>query len=255
MSNIVGFGRQLVFAHTVGTTCLGTAYATANQVPNIVYDVVLGGVLTTALVPVLAGPAARRVGAAPDPGAATETSQIASALLTWTVLLLAPVSLLIALAAGPLATVLLAGAPRCAHAAMVAVSTQMLVVFAPQILLYGLAVVLYGILQAHRRFTAPALAPVLSSLVVIAAYLAFVPLSHGYQHLWRAAAACGADAVGGHHGRRGRAERDRARPGAAAAAAAAARAALPARGRPAGTAAWPRSAWPRSSPRTRRWWW
>ena len=55
VSNIVGFGRQLVFAHTVGTTCLGTAYATANQVPNIVYDVVLGGVLTTALVPVLAG--------------------------------------------------------------------------------------------------------------------------------------------------------------------------------------------------------
>src|SRR5260370_9406510 len=52
----------------------------------------------------------------------------------------------------------------------------MLEVFAPQILLYGLAVVLYGILQAHRRFTAPALAPVLSSLVVIAPYLPFVPL-------------------------------------------------------------------------------
>ena len=59
----------------------------------------------------------------------------------------------------------------------------MLVVFAPQILLYGLAVVLYGILQAHRRFTAPALAPVLSSVVVISAYLAFVPLSQGYGRL------------------------------------------------------------------------
>jgi putative peptidoglycan lipid II flippase len=56
----------------------------------------------------------------------------------------------------------------------------MLVVFAPQIVLYGLAVVLYGILQAHRQFTAPALAPVLSSLVVIAAYLAYVPLGRGY---------------------------------------------------------------------------
>ena len=55
----------------------------------------------------------------------------------------------------------------------------MLVVFAPQILLYGLAVVLYGILQAHRRFTAPALAPVVSSVVVISAYLAFVPLATG----------------------------------------------------------------------------
>ena len=56
------------------------------------------------------------------------------------------------------------------------VAASMLAVFAPQILLYGLAVVLYGILQAHRRFTAPALAPVLSSLVVITAYVIFVPL-------------------------------------------------------------------------------
>jgi putative peptidoglycan lipid II flippase len=56
----------------------------------------------------------------------------------------------------------------------------MLIVFAPQILFYGLAVVLYGILQAHRKFAAPALAPVVSSLVVIAAYLAFVPLGQAH---------------------------------------------------------------------------
>ena len=101
-------------------------------------------------------------------------------MLSWVVLLLAPVSVIIAVAATPVASLLLAGAPRCAHAAIVAVSSRMLVVFAPQILLYGLAVVFYGILQAHRRFTAPALAPVLSSVVVISAYLAFVPLSQGY---------------------------------------------------------------------------
>jgi putative peptidoglycan lipid II flippase len=58
----------------------------------------------------------------------------------------------------------------------------MLTAFAPQILLYGLAVVLYGILQAHGRFTAPALAPVLSSLVVIGAYVAFDPLGGGYRN-------------------------------------------------------------------------
>jgi putative peptidoglycan lipid II flippase len=78
--------------------------------------------------------------------------------------------------------VLLAGAPRCNAAATEAVSTRMLVVFAPQILLYGLAVVLYGILQAHRRFIAPAVAPVVSSLVVIAAYIAFLPLGGGSQN-------------------------------------------------------------------------
>ena len=178
VSNIIGFGRQLVFAHTVSATCLGTAYVTANQVPNIIYDVVVGGALTSALVPVLAGPAARRLGGGPG-DADAEASQIASAMLTWTVLLLAPASALVAVMARPLASVLLAGAPRCEYAPIVATSSRMLMVFAPQILLYGLAVVLYGVLQAHRRFLVPAIAPVLSSLVVITAYLAFVPLSHG----------------------------------------------------------------------------
>ena len=55
----------------------------------------------------------------------------------------------------------------------------MLRVFAPQVILYGLSVVLYGLLQAYRRFFSPALAPVISSLVLIASYLAFVPLSRG----------------------------------------------------------------------------
>ena len=68
---------------------------------------------------------------------------------------------------------------------MVAVGARMLVVFAPQILLYGLAVVLYGILQAHRRFAAPALAPVLSSLVVIGAYFWFGVVGNGYQDMPR----------------------------------------------------------------------
>jgi putative peptidoglycan lipid II flippase len=176
VSGVVGFGRQLVFAHTVGISCVGTAYTTANQVPNIIYDIVLGGALTSAVVPVLAGPVTRgRDGAA-------EARRIASALLTWTVLLLVPAALVIALIAGPLTSALIPATPGCGHAATLAASSRMLVAFAPQIPLYGLAVVLYGILQSHRRFTAPALAPVLSSLVVAAAYIAFGVLGRGFQN-------------------------------------------------------------------------
>ena len=49
----------------------------------------------------------------------------------------------------------------------------MLLVFAPQVVLYGVGIVLAGVLQAHRRFAAPAIAPLLSSLVVASAYLLF----------------------------------------------------------------------------------
>ena len=114
-----------------------------------------------------------------------QVRQTSAALLTWTVLLLVPVSVVIAVIARPLVSLLLGGTPGCPRASMVALSTRMLVVFAPQILLYGLAVVLYGILQAHRKFTAPALAPVLSSLVVIGAYFWFGVIGNGYQDLAR----------------------------------------------------------------------
>jgi putative peptidoglycan lipid II flippase len=175
LARLLGLVRTIVFAKTVGATCLGTAYVTANALPNIIYDIALGGALTSIMVPVLARPAHR---SAADPAAAAEVRQTSSALLTWTTVILVPVSLAIALAAGPLASLLNPANSRahCAQAPLVAVTGHMLAVFAPQILLYGLAVVLYGILQAHRRFAAPALAPVISSLVVIAAYLAFVPL-------------------------------------------------------------------------------
>jgi putative peptidoglycan lipid II flippase len=173
-ARVVGLGRQLVFAHTVQAFCLGTAYTTANQVPNVIYDIVLGGALTSIMVPVLAGPAEK---ATADPAARAEVSRTSSALLCWTVIILVPVSVALAALSGPVAGLLIpATVPGCSHAALVSTATRMLAVFAPQILLYGLAVVLFGILQAYRRFTAPAVAPVLSSIVVITAYLVFVPL-------------------------------------------------------------------------------
>ena len=46
LARMLGLARTLVFAGTVKTSCLGAAYVTANQVPTVVYDIVLGGALT-----------------------------------------------------------------------------------------------------------------------------------------------------------------------------------------------------------------
>jgi len=184
LARVIGFGRQVVFAHTVQASCLGTAYTTANMVPNIIYDIVMGGALTAVVVPVLAGPAPA-AGDGAGPADREQVRQTSAALLSWTVLLLVPVSAVVAVAARPLVSLLLGGTPGCPRASMVTLGARMLVVFAPQILLYGLAVVLYGILQSHRKFAAPALAPVLSSLVVIGAYLWFGVAGSGYQDMAR----------------------------------------------------------------------
>ena len=178
VSRILGLVRTLVFSQTIGADCLGSAYVTASQVPNLVYELVLGGALTSAMVPVLARSAER---AASDPAEKARVSQITSALLTWSVIILVPLSLAIAAAAGPIASLLnpANANAHCPRGDMVATTTSMLQVFAPQALLYGLSVVLYGLLQAYRRFTGPAIGPAVASLVLIAAYLSFVPLAKG----------------------------------------------------------------------------
>jgi putative peptidoglycan lipid II flippase len=178
LSRIFGLVRTVVFAQTVGATCLGTAYSTANQVPNLVYELVLGGALTSAMVPVLARSAER---SATDPAEKAMVSQVTSALLTWSVLILVPLTIIIIGVAGPVASLLNPVNPNahCVRADMVATTAGMLRVFAPQVVLYGLSVVLFGLLQAYRRFAGYALAPLVSSLVLIASYLAFAPLGRG----------------------------------------------------------------------------
>lgn len=178
LSRIFGLVRTVVFAQTVGATCLGTAYATANQVPNLVYELVLGGALTSAMVPVLARSAER---SATDPEQKAIISQITSALLTWSVLILVPLTAIVIGVAGPVASLLNPVNPNahCVRSDMVATTGDMLRVFAPQVVLYGLSVVLFGLLQAYRRFAGYALAPLVSSLVLIASYLAFAPLGKG----------------------------------------------------------------------------
>jgi putative peptidoglycan lipid II flippase len=178
LSRLFGLGRTLVFSQTVGASCLGTAYFTANQVPNLIYELVLGGALTSAMVPILARSAER---ADFDPAEKAHVSQISSALLTWSVAILVPLTLAIAAAAMPIATLLIPanGNSGCNRAEMINATGHMLVIFAPQVILYGLSVVLYGLLQAYRRFTGPTLGPAIASLVVIGACIAFVPLAKG----------------------------------------------------------------------------
>ena len=159
-SRLLGFGRTLVFVHAVGATTVGDAYSVANTLPNVLFEVAAGGALAGALIPVISGPLAR--------GLRDDVDRIASAVLGWALLVLSILAIALVALAHPVAGAFVkaAGPERDLVAAF-------LVVFAPQIPLYGIAVVLSGVLQAQRRFFWPAFAPVLSSVVVICAYLVF----------------------------------------------------------------------------------
>ncbi len=161
LARLAGFGRTLVFTNAVGADSTGDTYTAANTVPNIVFEVVAGGALASLVVPMLAGGIAA--------GDREQVRRTASALLGWTLLALVPLAVLVAVLAHPIAALLLGGGT----AAEVDLAARFLLVFAPQVVLYGLAVVGTGVLQAHRRFAGPAIAPLLSSLVVAGAYAGF----------------------------------------------------------------------------------
>lgn len=174
VSRVLGFGRWLVQSATVGPTVTGDAYAAANLLPNVLYEVVAGGALAGIVVPLLAAPIANRM--------RTQVNAIASALLTWALLLLVPLGIAVALLARPIAALLPIPGDVADPAAATEVAAYFLIVFSPQVVLYGFGVVLTGILQAQHRFLAPALAPIASSAVVIASYLVFDRLANGLQN-------------------------------------------------------------------------
>ncbi|GAA0730435.1 virulence factor MviN [Dactylosporangium roseum] len=151
----------MVFNWSVGPTYLGNAYQAANTIPNIIFELVAGGALASLVVPLLAGPAAKQD--------RQTVGRTVSALLTWVVLLLTPLALAVAVFARPLVALLTEGQPP----EVVDAGTDMLRVFAPQLPLYGIGIVLTGALQTYRRFAWPVIAPLLSSLTVMAVYVAF----------------------------------------------------------------------------------
>ncbi|WP_410908319.1 murein biosynthesis integral membrane protein MurJ [Puerhibacterium sp. TATVAM-FAB25] len=177
-SRVVGFGRWLGQGYWLGSDGVGQVFNQANMLPNILFEVAAGGALAGAVVPLLAGHLSRaEAGGADAAGAREAASRSASALLGWTLAVLVPLGVLLAALAGPIAEALSLGEDP----AKVAVATTFLRVFAVQVPLYGVAVVLGGILQAHKRFFWQAFAPLVSSVVVIAVYAVFGVLAAGDQ--------------------------------------------------------------------------
>jgi putative peptidoglycan lipid II flippase len=256
-ARIAGFVRYLVFGASIGAGDVGTAYTTANMLPNVLFEVVAGGVLAAVVVPLIAGlvperdpedhvvaqatvapgmvedlraaeqggagqepgtgeqDARREQGAGPEQGtgptqgagpeqgtgptqgagpeqgtgtgqggaAAPDSAEgarpmladrIVSALLTWTLLGTGVLAALVIGLSGPLAQLLLAA--EGSGGAGVPLGASLLRIFALQLPLYGVAVVLAAYLQARKRFLWPAMMPLLSSMIVMLSYRVYAQL-------------------------------------------------------------------------------
>jgi putative peptidoglycan lipid II flippase len=172
LSRITGFLRvaAMAFALGVAETRLADSYNVANNLPNIIYELILGGVLTSVLVPVFV----ERLTAGRDRG-----WESARAVMTVAAVLLSAVMVLGIVAAPWIVRLYTLRVDEPARSAVQSLSTFFLWIFMPQIVLYGLGAVATGLLNAHRRFAAPMFAPILNNIVVIAAFLTFAFMPGG----------------------------------------------------------------------------
>lgn len=155
VSRLTGFTGKLLLVYVIGLGVLNDSYTVANTLPNIVYELLLGGVLTSVVVPLLV-----RAAREDDDGGLA----YAQRLVTVATVVLA-VATVIAVLAAPLLARIYLGDGNAAHPALATAFAYLLL---PQIVFYGLGALFGAILNARSVFAPWAWAPVANNLVVIA---------------------------------------------------------------------------------------
>ena len=162
VSRITGFFRTTMQAWALGATGVASAYTVANQMPNFLYELVVGGMLITSFLPVYIN-VKTKLG---KKGAAV----YASNLLTIVLVLMALLALISVALAAPIIWTQSAGASAGFDFDL---SVWFFRWFAVSIVLYALSSIFSGVLNAERDYLWSNFAPVLNNLITIAMFVAY----------------------------------------------------------------------------------
>ena len=162
LSRVTGYLRLSAQTAALGVSALGNSYTTANTTPNIVYELVLGGILTSVFVPVFVEWLQTH--------GREEAWLVADRVLTLTLVVLGVVAVLGAVFAPQIIRLYLLRSDAPLKEAQIELGAFFLRWFMPQIVFYGVGAVAIGLLQAERRFAVPMFAPILNNLAVIATF-------------------------------------------------------------------------------------
>jgi putative peptidoglycan lipid II flippase len=164
-SRITGLLWRAAAAYAIGLSALSGTYAFANETPNMLYELLVGGVLTATLVPQFV----RHL--------ADDDEDATSAVVTVSILALIAVSVLGVVLAPWIADLLTLRVSGAQQGPQRELATDLVRLFMPQIALYGFTALATALLQARRRFAAAAFAPNLNNLVLVALFLSLPRLA------------------------------------------------------------------------------
>jgi putative peptidoglycan lipid II flippase len=160
LSRISGLARITVFAYVIGQTALADAYRIGNETPNIVYELLLGGVLSATLVPLFTSF---------DEHDDEESTNV---VVTVSLVLLAGITV-VAVIGAPVIFGLYTLDPGgdVDPDQFREVGTLLTRIFLIQIFFYGATALANSLLNSRRRFFAAAWSPILPNLIIIASLL------------------------------------------------------------------------------------
>jgi putative peptidoglycan lipid II flippase len=171
-SRVTGMLRTVVLVPALGAYALANSYNVANTLPNTVYNLAIGGILTSVIVPLLVSAAKRDV----DRG-----EMYSQRMFTLVTVILAAVTLIATAAGAPIATLFGCAAKACSGSPAAADYRHVLIIFSyffiPQIFFYGVSSLAGAVLNARGHFAAPMWTPVINNIVVIIVTIAFMIIS------------------------------------------------------------------------------
>lgn len=168
ISRITGLIRLVAITAALGIVATGRltdTYNIANTAPNIIYELILGGILTSVFVPVFVELLEKE--------GRDKAWEVGSAIINLALVVLVALSALGIIAAPLIAKFYSSRLDPAEAARQTEVLTFLLRLFIPQIIFYGLAAMTAGLLNAHKKFGAPMYTPILNNLAVITVFVTF----------------------------------------------------------------------------------
>ncbi len=163
-SRILGWIRLLVIGSQFGTSSELDAYFAAFRIPDAIFQLVVAGALSAALIPVFSSYRARSDEA--------EAWRLASSVINLVLIALIVLSGLMAIFAPIFVPIVAPGFDAPTTELTIRLTQIMLI--SP--VLIGMGAVVSGILNSYQQFTIPSLAPLAYNLVIIAAAIFLAPI-------------------------------------------------------------------------------
>lgn len=171
ISRITGFFRTWAQAYALGTTLLASCYTVANNLPNQLYELVVGGMLVTAFLPVYLS--------VKEKSGREGANKYISNLLSIIFIIMGVLTLVCIALAAPLVWIQSAGTDQ----AQMGDAVYLFRFFAIEVLLYCLSTIASGVLNAEREYLWSSASSIFNNFITIASFLLYAALSDVNQPL------------------------------------------------------------------------